>query len=166
MDQTNQTPSSLNAGENACVCSPPLGMGEQAAAAAAPPPPQSCRADSPGSKRPGSRCQAPPAPARPPVSRAEGREEPQDVKKLPGTLEIAQSNLCSAFPATRAEAAARISAREADPFSQAWSPGAASWRGGWGGRDHPGHKHPPLRASYAFQTSLKLAPTLLYSCCS
>lgn len=101
MDQTNPTPSSLNAGENACVCSPPLGMGEQAAVAAAPPPPQTCRAGSPGSERPGSRCQAPPAPARPPASRAEGREEPQDVKKLPGTLEIAQSNLCSAFPMQR-----------------------------------------------------------------
>lgn len=97
-DKTNPTPSSLNTGENACVCSPPLGMGEQAAAAAAPPPPQTCRAGSPGSERPGSCCQASPAPARPPASSAEGREEPQDVKKLPGTLEIAQSNLCSAFP--------------------------------------------------------------------
>lgn len=102
MDQTNPTPSSLNAGENACVCSPPLGMGEQAAVAAAPPPPQTCRADSPGSPR-GQGPSARLLPPLPDLQQAELRagKSPRMLKKLPGTLEIAQSNLCSAFPMQR-----------------------------------------------------------------
>lgn len=100
-DKTNPTPSSLNAGENARVCSLHWGWGSKR------PLPQPLLPRRPaGRALPAPRGQGPVARLLPPLPDLQqavlrAGKSPRMLKKkkkLPGTLEIAQSNLCSAFP--------------------------------------------------------------------
>lgn len=118
---------------------PFLHWGWGAATATAPPPLQTCRAGSPGSERAGSRSQAPPAPSHSPTRKVEGREGPRTLKTASRLGDHPAQSLLCFHDATRAKAAARISAREAGNSHRPGAPWAAS------PGEHPVHTTPDTK---------------------